>query len=296
MKGHSGDWRRRLARELTRQARLITPEILEQGTRFQSLSSRIGFTGPPGAGKSSLIAKLAERRMGRGRKVGVLAIDPTSPVSHGSLLGDRIRMDAIADADALYFRSIPSGSSNDGLCRNVGGLLRAMEDAGFADVILETVGVGQAAHQVTVQVDTSILVLVPEAGDTIQAMKAGILELADIYVVNKADRPGAARFAGELTSILGRRRRNGEARSPLVITSAIDGSGVDALDEAIDGNLARAQSPVEARRRGVARLVYEARSVLERKLDEASADLTEAETLDLRKAYCAMVARIGSSK
>ena len=180
--------RRALSRALSRIANADVSETLaQQNASTPATLSRIGITGAPGAGKSTLIARLAHLRKGVDRKIAVLAIDPTSPVSQGSILGDRIRMDSIADDPDIFIRSIPSRRAHDGLTDNTADLLNAMEGHGFDEVILESVGVGQAEYTIRTLVDTVVLVLLPESGDAIQAMKAGILEMADIYVVNKAD-------------------------------------------------------------------------------------------------------------
>jgi LAO/AO transport system kinase len=227
-------WRRALARELTARARASAREIMDAPIAFAGPARRIGVTGPPGAGKSSLIATLA--RQWANARVGVIAIDPTSPVSGGSLLGDRIRMESIAENPNLFIRSLASGSAHDGLCPNILALLDAFEQAGFEHLILETVGVGQVSYEAKSLVDTFVLVLVPESGDTVQAMKAGILELADIYVVNKADLPGAAKLAAELRATAGWRGRGEGWIAPVILTSATENKGAAELAEAIEAH------------------------------------------------------------
>src|SRR5690606_35670836 len=152
---------------------------------------RIGVTGPPGAGKSTLIAALTRYRLKRAGCIAIIAIDPSSPNTHGSILGDRIRMDCLVDDSRVYIRSLASRSANDGLTENLPEILGVLDDFGFDEIILETVGVGQSEFAVRDLVDVELLVMAPGAGDQIQAMKAGIVETADICIVNKADQPGA---------------------------------------------------------------------------------------------------------
>jgi LAO/AO transport system kinase len=195
---------------------------------------RIGVTGPPGAGKSTLIGRLARQRLDNGAAVAVVAIDPTSPHTHGAILGDRIRMDAIADEPRLFIRSLASRGANDGLADNIADVLAILDGHPFDEVILETVGVGQAEYAVRALVDTLVLVLVPDAGDQIQAMKAETLEMADIYVVNKADLPGAQKVVAELGAVIRLRQRLAAAWEPPVIMTASNGSDdVATLNEAI---------------------------------------------------------------
>ena len=170
---------------------------------------RIGVTGPPGAGKSTLIHGLARMYRRRGERVGVVAVDPTSPFTGGALLGDRIRMTEAAGDDGVFIRSMASRGSLGGLATTTREVADLMDAFGFERVIVETVGVGQSELEVAESADTTVVALTPESGDSIQAMKAGLMEIADIFVVNKADRPGAQRAAAELATIL--RIRQGQA-------------------------------------------------------------------------------------
>ncbi len=163
---------------------------------------RIGITGPPGAGKSTLIHALARLLRTRGERVGVVAVDPTSPFTGGALLGDRIRMTGTAGDDGVFIRSMASRGSLGGLATTTREVADLMDAYGFERVVVETVGVGQSELEIAEAADTTVVVLTPESGDSIQAMKAGLMEIADVFVVNKADRPGAARAAGELRTIL----------------------------------------------------------------------------------------------
>jgi len=184
---------------------LFLHTVLEE-PRF---ARRIGFTGPPGAGKSSLVAALAKKYRDAEEEVGVVAVDPTSPYSGGALLGDRIRMNELATDPGMFIRSMATRGSLGGLAATTKEVLDLMDAFGFPTVLIETVGVGQTELEITRAADTVVVVLVPESGDAIQAMKAGLMEIADIFVVNKADRPGADRLVMELKLAL--RLREGEA-------------------------------------------------------------------------------------
>ena len=159
---------------------------------------RIGVTGPPGAGKSTLTAELIRLFRGRGEKVGVLAVDPSSPFTGGALLGDRIRMNEVALDEGVFIRSMASRGSLGGLATTTKEATDVLDAFGFDRILIETVGVGQSELDVAAAADSTIVVLVPESGDSIQAMKAGLMEIADLFVVNKADRPGAERLAREI--------------------------------------------------------------------------------------------------
>jgi LAO/AO transport system kinase len=163
---------------------------------------RIGITGPPGAGKSTLIYALARLARRNGERVGVVAVDPTSPFTGGALLGDRIRMTGATGDDGIFIRSMASRGSLGGLATTTREVADLMDAFGFERVVVETVGVGQSELGVAEAADTTVVVLTPESGDSIQAMKAGLMEIADIFVVNKADRPEATRAASELETSL----------------------------------------------------------------------------------------------
>jgi len=278
--------RRSLARELSRIADAsVARSIAQLRAAHGPAARRIGVTGPPGAGKSTLIGHLAQLRCAMHAPLAILAIDPTSPENRGSLLGDRIRMDArLADTD-VYIRSLPSGRATGGLSDNVADVLAALDAHGFAEVWLETVGVGQAEYSARTLVDTLVLVLNPGSGDQIQAMKAGILETADIVVVNKADQPGAQRVAVELRSVLQRRagRRGGPSgadltacRGPAVLlTAANDAASLAALSAELDERLAQPIAAAEVARRQRAREVFHAQALLHRRIDELVAQAAD---------------------
>ena len=257
-------WPRELARELTK----LASEGMSASISFGGRTRRIGITGPPGAGKSSLIAMLVKEWATAGRKVGVIAIDPTSPLSGGSLLGDRIRMDEVAQDPNVFIRSLSSGGAYDGLCPNISALINAFERADFDYLIIETVGVGQVSYEIRSLVDTCVLVLVPESGDTVQAMKAGILEVADIYVVNKADRAASAKLATELRSIAGWRASSRGWTPPVVLTSTTENRGVVELVTAIEGHRDAAMTAERVRALAAARKEYYLRSIILERVDE----------------------------
>lgn len=268
MSGDDPKWRRRLARELTERARASAQGILAASISFGGSAKRIGITGSPGVGKSSLIALLARQWTEQAGKVGLIAVDPTSPLSGGSLLGDRIRIDEVATNPNLFIRSLPSGAVGDGLCPNILSLLDAFEQAGFGHVILETVGVGQVSYQAKPLVDTFVLVMGPESGDTVQAMKAGILEVADIYVVNKGDLPASAKLASELRTIAKWRGQRQSWIPPVILTSATARFGAAELAEAIDTH--RRITMTDERRAELTadRREYHLRALLQRQIDE----------------------------
>ncbi len=233
---NSGFNRRKLARALSLAAKATLEDILDAADHDEeSIAKRTGITGPAGVGKSTLVNRLVEARLAKEKQIGVLAVDPSSPVTQGAILGDRIRMDSAIENPNLYFRSVSSTYQHDGLCHNITGMLNVFDYFGFDEIILETVGVGQTDYDVRHQVDVVILVLSPESGDIVQAMKAGILEIADIYVINKSDLNGADRLAGELNNVLQYKNTPASGWSPRITkVSAKDGAGINELDIVID--------------------------------------------------------------
>ena len=231
---------------------------------------RIGITGAPGAGKSTLLGHLALQRARHGRRIGVLAVDPSSPKSGGAILGDRVRIDELDGAAELYIRSLGSRKTSDGLADNLPEMMDAMDDFGFVEVLLETVGVGQAEYAVRVQVDTLVLVLLPDSGDTVQAMKAGIMEMADIFVVNKADLAGARKMATDIKRVAAiSRHAEGAWVPPVLLTSASQPESIQALSETID----RHQAWLTAEPRRQALREQRARYRLKRLLEIRAADV-----------------------
>jgi LAO/AO transport system kinase len=240
---------------------------------------RIGLTGPPGAGKSTLAGHLALHRA-QGRRLGVLAIDPSSPRSGGAILGDRIRMDELAGSSELYIRSIGSRSAHDGLSDNLPEMLDTMDEFGFDEVLLETVGVGQAEYAARAQVDTLLLVLLPESGDIVQAMKAGIMEMADIFVVNKADLPGAQKMATDIKRIAAlARRTEGDWRPPVLLVSSSQAGTVAELSACIDRHQAWLAETQKRATLLQARARYRLRRLIERRAADAVAAM-DADQLD----------------
>ena len=194
----------------------------------------IGITGPPGAGKSTLADALIELMVGKGKKVGVLCIDPSSPFNLGALLGDRIRMSSWYNNPHVFIRSLATRGSLGGLHPKIIEISDLMKAAGFDFIIIETVGVGQSEVEIAGLADTTIVVVVPEAGDAIQTMKAGLMEIADIFVVNKADRPGADLFVKNLGMMLAPAFHQKQFEIPIIKTVASKKTGVDVLLDKIN--------------------------------------------------------------
>ncbi|HLS88405.1 MAG TPA: methylmalonyl Co-A mutase-associated GTPase MeaB [Sphingobacteriaceae bacterium] len=219
----------------------------------------IGVTGAPGVGKSTLVAALTRAYRARGRRVGVLAVDPSSPFTGGALLGDRVRLMTAERDDDVYFRSVATRGRVGGLSRATASVLQVMAAASFDPILLETVGAGQSEVEVMGLAETVLVVLAPGLGDEIQAFKAGILEIGDIFVVNKADREGADRTVTELKAMLALGpghpgEDDGHWRPPVIKTVARDGEGIEELIEAIveHRRFVRASGRTAARRRRLA--------------------------------------------
>ena len=194
----------------------------------------IGITGAPGAGKSSLVDKLALHYRQRGERVGIVAVDPSSPFSGGAILGDRIRMQTLGLDDGVFIRSMATRGNLGGLARATVDAVAILDAAGYAKVIVETVGVGQDEVEIVKAAEVSIVVLVPGMGDDIQAIKAGIMEIGDIFVINKADRDGVYATEKELEALLSLTSRGDGWDPPIVKTVATENQGITALAEAIE--------------------------------------------------------------
>ncbi|MEU5880572.1 methylmalonyl Co-A mutase-associated GTPase MeaB [Spirillospora sp. NPDC047279] len=221
-------------------------EVLEELAALAPADARVvGVTGPPGAGKSTTVAALVGAYRGRGTRVAVLAVDPSSPYSGGALLGDRIRMAAHAGDPGVLIRSVAARGHLGGLAAAVPAALRVLAALSFDVVLLETVGVGQSEIEVAAVADPAVVVLTPGAGDAVQAAKAGLLEVADLVVVNKADRDGADRTVRDL---------RGETGVPILTLVATKGEGLEGLVEAIDAHH-RADTPERRAARAHAQLL-----------------------------------------
>ncbi|MFQ5679359.1 MAG: methylmalonyl Co-A mutase-associated GTPase MeaB [Gemmatimonadota bacterium] len=277
---------------------------------------RIGITGPPGAGKSTLTAGLARAYLDRGLRVGVIAVDPTSTFTGGALLGDRIRMTELATVPGVFIRSMASRGSVGGLAASTREAADLMDAFGMECILLETVGVGQSELEVVASADTTVVVLVPESGNGIQALKAGLMEVADLFVVNKADRPGAERLENEIRVMLTIRRgaawrgippHSGEAdhhhrsprravplakgsgpeaegagaaptewRPPVLRTVASTADGLEALVAALERHLAFLEQSGELGRRRERARLERARGALLRRLAQVGSRVWEA--------------------
>jgi LAO/AO transport system kinase len=247
-----GGDRRALARLLTavENRSAVAEAALRRLYPMAGSAHLVGITGPPGAGKSTLVSALIAELRRVGRSVAVIAVDPSSPITGGALLGDRVRMQAYAGDDDVFIRSMAARGHAGGLASSTGAAAAVLDAAGFEMVLVETVGTGQSEVEVAAAADTTVVLEAPEMGDEVQAIKAGLLEVADLVVVNKGDKPGAQRTASQLRAMLvatGSRAARGKGdaaeadadrprpkRPDVLVTTAATGAGVPELLAAID--------------------------------------------------------------
>lgn len=276
----AGD-RRALARLITlvENRSPLVPEIMRRIHDRTGRGYTVGITGPPGAGKSTLVDGLTRLLRRSGATVAVVAVDPTSPFSGGAVLGDRIRMQGHALDPGVFIRSMATRGSLGGLARATAEVQKLLDAAGAEWILIETVGVGQTELEVGRIADTTVVVLVPESGDGVQTMKAGLLEVADVFAVNKADRDGAQALVAELRFMVHLRRRAGEEpewEPPVVATTATSGAGVEELLRAVQAHRGALEASGELARRRQARRGRELRELmvteLRREVERALAD------------------------
>lgn len=227
--------RRAIATAVTELERMsdAAPGLLKALQPYLGNGLVVGFTGPPGAGKSTLVNAVISQARAAGQRVGVIAVDPSSPVSGGAILGDRIRMTAALEDDGVFVRSLASRGYLGGLSPAAVRIIDAFDAAGFDLIVLETVGTGQNEIDVAEVADVRVVISAPGLGDDIQAMKSGLLEIADILVVNKGDRPGAEQTMQQLKGALSIRAFDGP-KPPVLRTTATSGEGVSALMSAVE--------------------------------------------------------------
>lgn len=266
---------------LVEDASPVLREVMSELRPYVGRAQVIGITGPPGVGKSTSTNALVGALRRAGRRVGVLAIDPSSPFSGGALLGDRVRMEDHSLDSGVYIRSMGSRGHLGGLAWSTPQAVRVLDAAGCDIVVVETVGVGQSEVEIAGLADTTVVLMAPGMGDGIQAAKAGILEIGDLYVVNKADREGADRVRRELRTMLSMAARTeGSWRPPILKTVASKGEGTDELVEAIDRHAAWLRETGELERRRTLRARREIEAIAVTALRKRWGDVSGRSELD----------------
>jgi LAO/AO transport system kinase len=251
-------------------------DLLRQVREHTGRARVIGVTGPPGSGKSTLCDQVIQRWRAQGHQVGVIAVDPSSPFTGGAILGDRVRMVRHTLDPGVFIRSMAARGHLGGLAAAAREAVRLLDAAGRDRCLLETVGVGQSELEVMETADTTVVVTTPSTGDAVQIIKAGILEIADIFVVNKADLPGASKVVRDLKELVRHGRLRTEWSPPVILTVAETGDGVDDLVAAIDHHGEAIAASGELERRRAARLRAEVEAiVVERAAERARSALHE---------------------
>jgi LAO/AO transport system kinase len=281
-RAHTGD-----TRALARLVSLVengAPElraIMKELAPATGQARVIGITGAPGVGKSTITGALVAAYRERGERVGVLAVDPTSPFTGGALLGDRVRMQEHATDPGVFIRSMASRGHLGGLSRATPQALRVLDAAGYGVLLVETMGVGQAEVEIASLADTTLVAVAPGMGDAIQAAKAGILEIGDVFVVNKADKPGAQEAVRDLRGMIALARRDeGAWKPPIVTTTAVKGEGVADLTAKVDAHWAWLDASGENHARRLARAREEITAIAVAELRQRAGGLPGDTRLD----------------
>ncbi|UCF71116.1 MAG: methylmalonyl Co-A mutase-associated GTPase MeaB [candidate division WOR-3 bacterium] len=244
----------------------VAERLLEKIFPHTGGAYHIGITGPPGAGKSTLVNAIALQLVARKKKIGIIAVDPSSPFSGGALLGDRVRMNDLALNNRVFIRSMASRGSLGGLARTTKDVALVLDAAGMDYILIETIGVGQVELDIAQVCDTTVVVLVPESGDSIQAMKAGLLEIADVMVVNKGDREGSERLVTELKFAFEMREQKLEWPYPVLETVATEGEGINDLLSAIESHAGYLTKTGRLERERKAKLMLRVHELVELKI------------------------------
>ncbi len=268
LEGFAGKERRMLSRAITLAEREAPgfPGLYDALYAQVGTAARLGVTGPPGAGKSTLLSALIREYRAQDKDVAVVAVDPTSPFTGGALLGDRVRMQEHVLDPQVFIRSMATRGALGGFARRTHEVVDLVDAFGFDRILLETVGVGQSEHDILSEADLVLVVLHPGAGDSIQALKAGLTELADLFVINKADQKGADRLETDLREMLELRFRDHGKDVPILRTVATTGEGVSELLGKIESKLAEFGAQGELTRRRQDRRQAQVRRILEQQL------------------------------